>query len=251
MQFYKRNNHRKEYFSYAVIDFANFAHCDLGSLLTIIKAHLSDEHEIFAVINNRNNYVNGKLKLIIPLLCRHFVFVLFSDSSTDTEIIKLTLNRAKKGPVLLATNDFGIVNAITERLSPKEVGFLVNSNDTSRDLYQIYKKGYRLLDRNIITWQEGIVKRILKLNDERIKKAKGYIVKDEIKQMIFNYLPMQIGELFNKLSTTNAVTSKEQVINTLASMAIRKEVVLVSHEEIDKVLVRPFQKKIDEEPALK
>jgi hypothetical protein len=244
---YEKNN----LFSYAVIDFANFAHCDLGSLLTIIKAHLRDEHEIFAVVNNHNNYVNIKLKPVIPLLCRHFVFVLFSDSSTDTEIIKLTLNRAKRGPVLLATNDFGIINAITEQLTPKEVGFLVNSDSASKDLYQVYKKGYKLLDKNIITWQEGIIKRILRLNDDRIKRAKGYIVKDEIKRVIFHYLPIQMGELFNKLSSSGMVRDKEHLINILTSMAIRKEIILMNHDEIDKIQIRLAQKKTDEEYALK
>lgn len=222
----------------AVIDFPNFASYDLGSVIKITEKNITKNADIILVMSMSNGYVNKKLSYIMPLCSRYGVLISFVDSSTDTGIIRLVFKKAKQGKVLVATNDFEIIQTISENIPPSNVSFLVNPAHTSSQVATLAKKGYQFIERDIITWQEGIIRRILKLHDIDIKRSRGYIVKENLKQKIFDLLPVSIGKLYQELLSQGVIKDKNQLLMILSSMAIKKQIHLDGNDNLDDVIVK-------------
>jgi len=225
------NNNNKKYTT-AVVDFPNVCQYDIGSALRILK-HYTEGDIIFVTSFTTNKYVDLKLRKIVPMLSKYSVLVAMSDT-VDTDVIKHTMSRIKRGDkVLLMTSDIGIMSAIVAQASPDDIGFLV-SPEVSHDLPF---ESYEVIAKEIITSEEGIIRRILQTDDFVIKRARGYIITDSLRDRVLSYLPSNLSNLYDQLYTNGIVKDKNQFLHVIASMVLRKIILLKGAESPDKVMV--------------
>jgi len=234
----KNGQTKKKPYSVTVVDLPNFADYDGFSLIKSLQEYAD---RVIFVCDLRNPYVDVKLKRMQPTLARFSVLVAPTDS-VDTSVISLVQELSTNGKVLVATNDAGVVKAITASLNGQKVGFFM-SDDMNVFLPV---KGYEIIKRALITFHEGLVKRVLRIQaDSVVKQARGTQPKDEFKAKIHELAPITLGELYALAIKSGFVKDKDHFIKCIANMAITGQIWLKNHDDIN--LITIYLQKGDQE----
>jgi hypothetical protein len=217
-------------YSVAIVDLPNFLDYDSLSLLKNLHNYTS---RIIFVCDLKNPHVDVKLKRMQSTLCKYSVFIAPTDA-VDTTMVSLANELSRncyfttRGKVLVATTDTGIIKAIASSLNGQKVGFFIHDDiDT-----MIPVKGYEIIRRTLVTFEEGLIKRILRIaQDSTIKQAKGSKPKEEFKTRVLELAPVTLGELYDQLQKENIVKDKEHFLKGIAYMAINKQIWLKNHPD--------------------
>lgn len=239
----------KESFIATVVDLANFLDRDLANLFEKIYVTTNNANaDIIAILNIHRKEVIEKIEIIANIFKKFSVLVYFATSETDIEVAKFATRKANlgMGKVLVATGDYGLIQSITTFLTPDKVGFFIDKSNVPSQIHAFSQIGYSIRISDIISKKEGLIRRLIHVSPNLIRRARNYSLPQEVEAQILSVLPKEMNELKNYIEKNNLMNNIDNFKVELASLAIRDKVKFYHDKEKNTVTILPKRKESEE-----
>lgn len=239
----------KESFIATVVDLANFLDRDLANLFEKIYVTTNNANaDIIAIVNIHRKELIEKIDTIANIFRKFSVLVYFATSETDIEVVKFATRKANFGigKVLVATGDYSLIQSITTFLTPDKVGFFIDKSNVPSQIHAFSQVGYSIRVSDIISKKEGLIKRLIHIPPNFIRRARNYSLPQEIEEKILSVLPKEMNELREYIEKNNLMNNIDNFKIELASLAIRDKVKFYHDKEKNTVTVLPKRKESEE-----
>ncbi len=236
----------KESYIAAIVDVANFMDRDLTNLFEKVFVITNNANaDIIAIVNIHRKEIIEKIETIANIFKKFSVLVYFATSETDIEVTKFAMRKINLGigKVLVATGDFGLIQTIASFVSPEKVGFFIDKNNIPSQIHSLTQIGYSVRIADIISKKEGLIRRLIHVSPNYIRRARNYSLPDEIEEKILSVLPKTTEELKAFIEQNNLMNNIDNYKVELASLAIRNKVKFFHDKEKNIVTVLPVSSK--------